>query len=153
MRKLIPTSLVAITLLLAGCAKSPESTVESFYRAVGKGEITEAQTYLSSQVIGMLGPQKMSAALGQEAERVTRCGGIKSIDVKLAGEGEIRSGTVKVTYVGQCPPKNEGVKLVKEDDARRRLARFLEHLAHSLLALADPFAQELRSLDANEVRF
>lgn len=114
MRKYIPATLVAVTLL-AGCAKSPESTVISFYRAVGKGEITEAQTYLSSQVIGMLGPQKMSAALGQESERVTRCGGIESIDVELISEGEVRSGTVNVTYGGQCPPKNESVKLVKED--------------------------------------
>ena len=107
--------LIATTLILTGCAKSPESTVESFYKAVGKGEITEAQTYVSSQVTGMLGSQKLAAALAQESEQVGKCGGIKSIDVKLEGQGEVRSGTAMVTYAGKCPPKNERVKLVKED--------------------------------------
>ena len=102
-------------MLFTGCSKSPESTVESFYKAVGKGEITEAQTYVSSQVTGMIGPQKLAASLAQESERVGRCGGIKSIDVKLDGQGEVRSGTATVTYAGQCPPKNERVKLIKED--------------------------------------
>ena len=115
MRKSTLATLIATTLMLTGCAKSPESTVESFYNAVGKGEITEAQTYVSSQVTGMLGPQKMAAALAQESERVRKCGGIKSIDVKLEGQGEVRSGTAVVTYAGQCPAKNERVKLVKED--------------------------------------
>lgn len=106
---------IATMLLLTGCAKSPESTVESFYKAVGKGEITEAQTYISSQVIGMLGPQKLSASLAIASEEVGRCGGIKSIDVQLEGQGEVRSGTAAVTYEGECPPKNENVKLTKED--------------------------------------
>jgi hypothetical protein len=115
MRKSTLATSIAATLMLTGCAKSPESTVESFYKAVGKGEITEAQTYVSSQVTGMLGPQKMAAALAAESEQIRKCGGIKSIDVKLEGQGEVRSGTAMVTYAGQCPPKNEHVKLIKED--------------------------------------
>jgi len=115
MRKSRLATLIAATLMLIGCAKSPESTVESFYKAVSEGEITEAQTYVSSQVTGMLGPQKMAAALADESERIKKCGGIKSIDVKLEGQGEVRSGTAKITYAGQCPPENEDVRLVKED--------------------------------------
>ncbi len=111
----IRAAIAAAVLLLAGCAKSPESTVESFYRAVGKGEITEAQTYLSAQIIGMLGPQKMSAALADESQKVTKCGGIKGVDVKLEGQGEVRSGFVLVSYAGQCPQRRENVKLIKED--------------------------------------
>lgn len=104
-----------VAACLAGCGKSPESTVESFYRAVSKGEISEAQGYVSTQLTGMLGPQKFSAALASESERIGACGGIKDIAVKLQGEGEIRSGTTTVTYGGHCPPKVEKTKLIKED--------------------------------------
>jgi len=112
--------LAAATLAVSGCAQSPESIVESFYRAVANGEITEAQGYLSSQVVGMLGPQKTSAALAQEAERVQRCGGISAIDVQLQGQGEIRSGTALVSYRGDCREKRENVKLVKEEGQWKR---------------------------------
>ncbi len=115
MRKLMFAALTATAVMLAGCARSPESTVESFYRALGKGEISEAVSYVSSQLTGMLGRDKMSAALAQESQRIRKCGGIKSIDVKLEGQGEIRSGAAMVTYAGDCPPKNESVKLVMED--------------------------------------
>lgn len=115
MKPLSLATLVLSATLLAGCAKSPESTVESFYRAVGKGEITEAQSYLSTQVVSILGSQKLSAALAREASRVSECGGIKSVDVQLSGQGEVRSGTAVVTYGGPCEAKRESVKLLKED--------------------------------------
>lgn len=108
-------AIVLLVSLLSGCAKSPESTVESFYRAVGKGELTEAKSYLSSGLIGMAGEQKISAALAKEAERIQGCGGIKSIEVKLQGEGEARSGTAILTYVGDCKPKTEKTKVIIED--------------------------------------
>jgi hypothetical protein len=108
-------AVVVCTACLAGCSKSPESSVESFYRAVSKGEITEAQGYVSTQLIGMLGLQKFSAALANETERIRACGGIKDISVKLQGEGEIRSGTTTVTYGGNCPVKTESTRLIKED--------------------------------------
>ncbi len=106
--------LVAAATLL-GCARSPESTVESFYWAVGKGEITEAKSYVSAQLIGMLGDPKLSAALSSETERIRSCGGIKSVEVKLQGEGEVRTGMATVAYAGRCPTKTETVKLIKED--------------------------------------
>ena len=106
---------VVCAACLTGCSKSPESSVESFYKAISKGEITEAQGYVSAQLIGMLGPQKFSAALASESERIRACGGIKDIAVKLQGEGEIRSGTTTVTYGGDCAPKIEKTKLIKED--------------------------------------
>ena len=115
MRNSTLAALFVTSLALMGCAKSPESAVEGFFTAVGKGEITEAQTYISAQVSGMLGPQKMSAALAQESERIRNCGGIKSIEVKLEGQGEVRSGTVVVSYAGECSPKSQRVRLIKED--------------------------------------
>ena len=107
--------LIAAGFVISGCAKSPESTVESFYVAVAEGNITEAQSYLSAQVIGMIGSQKVASALAQESERAQRCGGIRAVEVQLQGEGEIRSGSATITYRGKCPPKREGVKLVKEE--------------------------------------
>jgi Domain of unknown function (DUF4878) len=108
-------SLIAIVLMLAACGASPESTVESFYEAVADGEIEKAQGYISSQIVGMLGAQKLTAALSEESQRVQSCKGFKSIDVQLQGEGEVRSGTVVVTYNGDCPEKRENVQLLKED--------------------------------------
>lgn len=106
--------LTAITLL-SGCGKSPESTVESFYRSLESGKITEAKSYVSAQLIGMLGEAKLSAALSSETEKIAACGGIKDVEVKLEGEGEVRSGATTVTYGGKCPPRNEKTKLIKED--------------------------------------
>lgn len=108
-------AVVAAAVLLTGCSRSPESTVKKFYRAVGEGEITEAQSYMSAEVVGMMGPSKMSAGLAQEAERIQECGGIDSVDVELEGEGEIRNGTATITYEGDCEARSETIKLRKED--------------------------------------
>jgi|APFre7841882724_1041349.scaffolds.fasta_scaffold05059_3 hypothetical protein len=102
------------TVVLAGCAKGPESTAENFYAAVGKGEITEAQGYLSEKISGLLPPEKIAAGLTEEHKRVVACGGIKSVKVKLEGEGEVRFGTATVSYRGECPEKTEKVNLVQE---------------------------------------
>jgi hypothetical protein len=105
--------LASTALLLTACGKSPEATVEAFYLAVGKGEITEAKGYLAPDVARMLPDAKLTAALSAEASRVQDCGGIKSISVDLSGEGEIRSGKAEIEYRGECPRKTEKVKLIK----------------------------------------
>lgn len=107
--------LALLVLILVGCAKSPESTVESFYRALEKGEITEAKGYLSGSLTAMAGEQKLSAGLAAESERMRKCGGIKSIEVSLEGEGEIRSGKATLTFAGDCQAKTEKTKVVLED--------------------------------------
>lgn len=106
---------VLLPLLLAGCGKSAESTVETFYRAVGKGEIAEAQTHLSKEIVGVMGPQKLGAALSEETRRVQNCGGIKDVKVQLGDGAEVRFGSVVVTYAGNCAQRRENLKLVKED--------------------------------------
>lgn len=110
-----PAMWLLLGLSLSACTKSPEATVESFYRAVGHGELTEARGYLSSQVTAMLGPEKTNAVLSQETAHIARCGGIKALEVQLQGEGELRTGTVRVTYGGDCAAKTERVKLLQED--------------------------------------
>ncbi|HUW25437.1 MAG TPA: DUF4878 domain-containing protein [Gallionella sp.] len=106
---------ILCAVFLTGCGKSPESTVENFYKAVAKGEITEAQSYVSAQLVGMLGQPKLSTVLSAQTEQIRACGGIKNVTVKLQGEGEVRTGTSTVTYSENCPPKTEKTKLVKED--------------------------------------
>ncbi len=51
-----------------------------------------------------------------------------------------------------APHRGDGVDLVHEDDAGRGLPGLAERLPDRLLGLADPLAQELRSLDVDEVR-
>lgn len=100
---------------LAGCGQSPESTVEKFYTSVEKGEISEAKTVLSPQLSAFLGDQKLSAALAGETERISKCGGIKSIHAALDTKGEVAIGTTTVEYKGTCPARTEKTKLVKEN--------------------------------------
>ena len=106
---------VAGLSILAACGKSPESVIESFYFALAKGEITEAQTYISSRVAGMLGSQKLRLALEGASQKITKCGGVKSVAAKLEGQGEIRTGSSTITFSGNCRAETERVKLVKED--------------------------------------
>ncbi len=114
-RKMFVVGALAATMILSACAKGPETTVENFYAAVGKGEITEAQSYLSGKIRGFLPPEKLAAGLTEEHKRVVACGGIKSVDVKLEGDGEVRFGTATVDYRGDCPAKTEEVSLALEE--------------------------------------
>src|SRR5690349_3729981 len=110
--------LTSATLVLAGCGgKAPESAVEHFYRAVEKGEITEAKGFLSKQILGMLGDNKATAALASETDKIKNCGGIDTVKVNLTGEGETRSGTTVVTYkksdLPKCKTLNQKTVLIK----------------------------------------
>lgn len=103
-------------VFLSGCSKSPETTVESFYYALSKGEITEAKGYLSTQLAAKVGDAKIATALTQEATRIDKCGGLTSVVVKLSGQGEIRNGTVDLTFGSEsCKPKSQKTALVMED--------------------------------------
>jgi Domain of unknown function (DUF4878) len=110
-------SVALLAVVLTACGASPESVVEGFFQSVGKGEISQAQKYLSKNVVGMLPPQKLEAMLTQESTKVTKCGGIKAVEVNLTGEGEVRSGTATITYKGECQVRTDKVKLIKEDGA------------------------------------
>jgi hypothetical protein len=107
--------LVASASLLGGCSSQPESVVEKFYRALEAGETTKARTYVSGQLVSLLGEDKTLSALSDQTGKISACGGIKSIETDLQGEGEVRTGTVVVTFNGDCPPKHEKTKLIKED--------------------------------------
>lgn len=104
-----------LTALVSACGTSPESTVKSFYSDVEKGELTEAKTLISVQVISMLGDQKLTAALSAETQNISRCGGIRSVSPTLQTHGEISVGSTSVDYNGSCARRTENTKLIKED--------------------------------------
>lgn len=108
-------ALLAPVLLIVGCAKSPEATVQSFYAAIAAGEITEAEAHVSNQVVGMLGPQKLRAKLSDESRQIAACAGLDAVEVKLEGQGEVRHGTAVVKYKGSCDASRTKVALLKED--------------------------------------
>ena len=112
---LTAVAFLVSVFLLASCGRSEESTVEKFYRSLEKGKISEAKGYVSVQVVGLLGDKKLSLALSKESENIRKCGGIKKVEVNLEGSGEIRSGTTKVTFNGDCEPSFQNTKLIKED--------------------------------------
>lgn len=105
---------LAGAVALAGCSKSPESTVEGFYTSLGKGDISTAKGYLSSQLVTQFGDAKISSALASEAQRIQACGGVKNVAVSMQGEGDIRRGMATVSY-GKCPDRQEQTALVKEN--------------------------------------
>jgi len=107
--------VISCITALSSCTKAPESVVESFYSAIENGEITEAKSYLSAQIVDMMGDQKLSAALSGQSEKIQKCDGIKSLTMDMQGEGEIRSGTVAITFNGNCHSKEEKTKLIQEN--------------------------------------
>jgi hypothetical protein len=117
MSQFILRGFCSITLLaaLSGCGNSPEATVKQFYTNVEKGEISEAKTALSPQLSAFLGDRKLGATLAGETERIGKCGGIKSITSALETKGEVSAGTTTVEYKGECKPRVEKTRLVKEN--------------------------------------
>jgi hypothetical protein len=106
---------MAVSALLSACGNSPKSTVEAFYNNVEKGELSEAKKVLSSQLFTFLGEQKLTAGLAGETEHIGKCGGIKSVKPELQTQGEVAVGTTTVEYKGDCKPRVEKTKLVKEN--------------------------------------
>ena len=111
------TGLSLLAMALGGCGfgRTPESAVSGFYHAVEENNITEAKTFLSATLIGLIPDAKLSAGLSSASQEIRQCGGIKAIDTQLSGEENVRKGRSTLTFKGQCPPKSDGVKLVKED--------------------------------------
>lgn len=102
-------------VVLVGCGRSAESSVEHFYTSLSEGKISDAKELVSKQLLGMAGEGKIQSALASEAQKIQSRGGIKSMQVHLEGKGEIRTGTVTITYNKVAEPKIEKVKVVKED--------------------------------------
>ncbi len=119
--------LISIALMLAGCSRGPESTVEQFYRSIEKGQIAEARSLLSRRfdeqirAAGEQGEEAFISVLVSEQNKYRTCGGIDSVKANLAGEGETRSGITTVTFrksgLSGCEALNPEDILIKEDGA------------------------------------
>lgn len=115
MNKKTLTFVASCAFVVTGCAPSPSTTIHNFARSVEKGNYKEARSYLSSSIKGMMGEEKLNAALAKNRENILECGGIKSIETDIKGEGEYRRGTYTTTYKGNCSSSNHEVKLIKEE--------------------------------------
>lgn len=116
MKRFLLFALVAFAQFLLSCQSPPEDIVTKFYRSLESGEISVAKECLSQQIISQLGDNKMTTALTQESKKIGACGGIKDIKTSLEGQGEIRTGTVTIIYLGECPENsNDKVSLIQED--------------------------------------
>jgi Domain of unknown function (DUF4878) len=110
-RRAVPPILLT---LLSACAGAPESAVSGFYNAVEKNDIKEAKTFLSAAIISAIPDSKLDAGLASACQEIHRCGGIKSIESKLDGDGNTRKGMSTLVYNGNCPQKIDAVKVIKE---------------------------------------
>lgn len=108
------TITFGIAILMTGCSKSPESTIESFYYAISGGEVSEAKSYLSSELVAQ-GDKKITAGLAAQHEKFLACQGIDEIKIDMKGEGEIRFGTTTITFKGECPETTGKFKLIEEN--------------------------------------
>lgn len=118
MRKFFSLALVTTALLLGGCAKSPESTVEEFYRAVENGDYEKARSLIASEQRAKYG-MKLDLALSMMHEEIKKCGSIRSIKTTdLHREGEYLIGKTKVEFPEkseECGKFGGEIKLKQED--------------------------------------
>ena len=103
-------------IVVSGCSSSgPGATVQRFYRAVESGEVKAASEMISGSVVSMMGPKKLEAALQSETAKISRKGGIQSIEL-LSEEtnGQIAEVRVRVTY-GNGETDEQSVNLTRID--------------------------------------
>jgi hypothetical protein len=112
-------ALLAV-VVLAGCAKTPEGTVQAFYKAVAADNEDEAISLLHPNATLLVGEDKVRAVLKQQSARIQGCGGISNVAVTLSDTPDFRKrGTATVNYKGGCKAVTERVLLVKVDDKWR----------------------------------
>jgi hypothetical protein len=117
MRKFFSLALITTALLLGGCAKSPESTVEEFYRAVENGDYEKARSLIASEqrADGI----KLGFALSIIHDEIKKCGSIRSIKTAdLHREGEYLVGETKLEFSGKCGSlleRESEIKIKQED--------------------------------------
>ena len=115
LRSLRAAAVLSSLVLLSACSSGPEATVKGFYKALDKGDAAKASSYLSSQILQVFGQQKLEAALGEFAAKMSQCGGLDTVEVALSGEGDTRHGTSSVSFDGECAAEQNSVIVVKEN--------------------------------------
>jgi hypothetical protein len=114
MHKSFPLALVTTMLLLGGCSKSPESTVEDFYRAIEHGDYDKAKSLIASEQL-LSDAGKVNLAFAMMNAAIKECGGIRSIDTTdLKKEGDYVVGTITLQFSGKCKQEKDKVKLKQQ---------------------------------------
>jgi hypothetical protein len=113
-RSRIYLAFVALSLLV-GCAAGPEKTVQSFYRAIEKGDTKAAVDLLSAGLVAMVGRPKLEEGIRRQALEIQRKGGIKTIETVVKSKLK-DAAEVHVTIVlGNGEKKEEDIGLAREE--------------------------------------
>lgn len=110
---------VALLIAMASaCSGSgPAATAERFFRLVERGDVERATGMLTGQMVAMLGPAKIQAALAEQSRVMAGRGGVAGVEV-LSEEATDQTATVRlrVSYENG-ETQEETVQLVWLDGA------------------------------------
>lgn len=108
-----PIGVSIMLTLLAACSQSPSSVVKDTIRALEKGEITEAKSYLDDSVKNALNEGRISASLSAQTVKIKRHGGIANIEItKEEVTGEV-ADIYYVTHFKDGTNDNTSDRLIK----------------------------------------
>ncbi len=105
-----------LVFIFAGCGSSgPDDVVNDFFRSIESGDTDKAAGMMSSQLVSMMGKEKLSTALEEQTKEMKEKGGISKIEISDKEEKE-ESVTMNVTITyGDGSTKSEKTKLVLEE--------------------------------------
>jgi hypothetical protein len=107
--------VLMLSALACGLSSGPGSTVVNFFRAIEKGEIQEAKSYMSSSTLQTLGTDKWDVALAQLTQEISNQGGIDKIKITEEDTtGDISKVTAQITF-GDGSVETSVMDLIKED--------------------------------------
>jgi hypothetical protein len=110
--KLCISCIALATIAGCGAGSSPEGVIKDYYRAVESGEHNRALTMIDPLNLQSAPEAKIRALMQGQQEQMHRCGGLKSVDVKMNGTGDTRTGKMTLAFA-TCPPENIKVAVRK----------------------------------------
>jgi hypothetical protein len=112
-------SVFALSLFLTACGSSPKNTVEEFYRAAEKGEVSKmiALINMENPQMQMLGA-KIKVALEQSSKEISSSG-IQDLQINCDEKAEYATCKVNMTLKNaQKPNKEDTVNLEKSKEGK-----------------------------------
>lgn len=111
----IITMLLIFAFVGCGGSSGPEDIVKDFFKSIEAGNVDAASDMMSTQIVSMLGKEKLAQAIEEQSKEIKGKGGISSIDIKDKEETkDAITMNVTITY-GDGSTKTEKTKLVLED--------------------------------------
>lgn len=107
-------ALLALSLLLA-CAAGPERTVQSFYRAIEKGDAKAAVDLISASLVAMVGRPKLEEGIRRQALEIQQKGGIKTLETVVKSKLKDVAEVHVTIVLGNGEKKEEDIGLARED--------------------------------------